>query len=213
MQFSQEMIEKFGKDYKDKDIICCEYEPGNTFYFVHSGKVKITKIIDDKEKTLDYLNPGEIFGEMSILEGMPRSATVVAVGNVRVLEFSRANFEILIQGNPQLAFTLLKIFSKRIYDQKRRFMILTLTEPDVKVADVFVMLAENKNIDLSESTEVSFETNAEEVANWCGMKVDNCREILNNYARQKKITIFDNKIVVKNINELSRLVNSRRRSE
>ena len=43
-------------------------------------------------------------------------------------------------GNPQIALTLLKMFTKRIYDQKRRFMILTLDDVQARVADVFLML-------------------------------------------------------------------------
>ena len=47
-----------------------------------------------------------------------------------------------MKGNPQIALKLLKLFSKRIYDQKRRFQILTLEDQHAKVADVFLMLSE-----------------------------------------------------------------------
>jgi CRP-like cAMP-binding protein len=94
------------------------------------------------EKTIDVLGPGDVFGEMAILEEQPRSATAIAMDSVRVLKFHRDNFDALLQGNPQLAYKLLLIFSKRIYDAKRRLMILLLEEPNVKVMDVLIMLAE-----------------------------------------------------------------------
>jgi CRP-like cAMP-binding protein len=47
-----------------------------------------------------------------------------------------------MMGNPQIALRLLKLFTKRIWDQKRRFMILTLEDPQARIADVFLMLAE-----------------------------------------------------------------------
>ena len=120
---------RFARTYHPGEIIFAEYEPGDSFYLIQAGKVKITKIVGDIEKTLDILQLPEIFGEMAILEGAPRSATAQAIDTVKVLEFNRANFEVLMMGNPQIALRLLKLFTKRIWDQKRRFMILTLDDP------------------------------------------------------------------------------------
>ena len=50
-------------------------------------------------------------------------------------------------GNPQIALKLLKLFTKRIYDQKRRFMILTLEDEQARVADVFLMLNETSTVE------------------------------------------------------------------
>ena len=135
-------IEKFGVDYAPNEIIFCEFEPGQDFYFINSGRVRIVKIINNREKTLDVLEPGDVFGEMAILEEEPRSASAIAMDAVKVLKFHRDNFDALLAGNPQLAYKLLIVFSKRIYDAKRRLMILLLGEPQLKVMDVMCMLAE-----------------------------------------------------------------------
>lgn len=212
MEFGPGFVEKFGKRFKKNEIIFCEFEPGNTFYFLLEGRVKITKISSDTEKILDVLEPGEIFGEMAILESAPRSATTVAMEDVLVLEFSKDNFETLITAKPELAIKLLKVFAKRIYDQKRRLMILTLNEPEAKVADVFLMLSEDKNINISETKEVSFEITPEQVANWCGIDKMAATQILNHFARQNRIVLTQNKIIVNNINDFYRLVTSKRKS-
>lgn len=212
IDFGPQFVEKFGKNFKKNDIIFCEYEPGNTFYFLMEGRVKITKISSDTEKILDILEPGEIFGEMAILEEAPRSATIIAMEDVKVLEFNKANFETLMTAKPELAIKLLKIFARRIYDQKRRLMILTLNEPEAKIADVFLMLAENKNINLSETTEVSFDITPEDVANWAGMDKMKCQQILHHFVKQNRITIKQNEIIVNNINDFYRLVNTKRKS-
>ena len=67
-----------------------------------------------------------------------------------------------MQGNPPLAFRLLKIFSNRIYDAKRRLLILTLPDIESKVYDVFLMLAEIQNISPKSSEHATFRTNIEE---------------------------------------------------
>ena len=103
MALDEKFFEKFGVEYKPNEIIFCEYEPGNEFYFIQSGRVKIVKLIGNREKTIDVLSDGDVFGEMAILEEEPRSASVIAVDNVKLLKFHRDNFDALLLGNPQLA--------------------------------------------------------------------------------------------------------------
>lgn len=213
MDFGPEFFDKYGVTFSNNEIIFCEYEPGNDFYFLMEGRVKITKILADKEKILDILHPGEIFGEMAIIEEAPRSATIVAMDNVKALQFNKANFEVLMASKPELAIKLLKIFANRIYDQKRRLRILTLPSYEAKVADVFVMLAENQNLNLSETKEVIFEITPNQVANWCGMDMMRCKSILAHFQKQNRIMIQPpNKLVVRNINDFYRFVNSKKRA-
>jgi len=211
MNFSGSMLKRFGKTYKDQDVIFCEYEPGDTFYFINSGKVQIVKIMGDIEKIIDILEPGEIFGEMAILEGAPRSATAIALGRVMALEFNRENFKILMQGNPQIALKLLKLFTKRIYDQKRRFMILTLEEIDAKIADVFLMLAEQEPPTSSDTDEVEIHATIEDVAHWAGLQPTECSKVIEHFQRQQRIEVKQNKIIIHNINDFERYVNSKRK--
>ncbi len=205
------MFDRFGVTFQKGDIIFCEYEPGDNFYLIQSGRVQILKILGDIEKTIDILQPGEIFGEMAILEEAPRSATAIALDEVKALEFNRENFEILMQGNPQIALKLLKLFTKRIYDQKRRFMILTLEDIEARVADVFLMLAEKSGPAEEGINRMEFSTTVDDIAHWAGMSPAKCREVMNHFVSQRRVEIYPDKIVVKNINDFARFVNSRRK--
>ncbi len=205
------MFDRFGVTFQKGDIIFCEYEPGDNFYLIQSGRVQILKILGDIEKTIDILQPGEIFGEMAILEEAPRSATAIALDEVKALEFNRENFEILMQGNPQIALKLLKLFTKRIYDQKRRFMILTLEDIEARVADVFLMLAENSGPPEEGINKMEFTTTVDDIAHWAGMSPAKCREVMNHFVSQRRIEIYSDKIIVKNINDFARFVSSRRK--
>jgi len=207
------MFERFAVTYQKGDIIFCEHEPGDTFYLIQSGRVQIVKIMDDIEKIIDILNPGEIFGEMAILEEAPRSASAIAQDQVKALEFNRENFDVLMMGNPQIALKLLKLFTKRIYDQKRRFMILTLDDIQARVADVFLMLGETQSGLDSSSDERIFNTTIDDIAHWAGMPIDKCKQVLNHFTTQRRIEIYQDKIIVRNINDFVRFVNSRRKSK
>ena len=207
---------RFARTIPAGEIIFSEYEPGDSFYLIQGGRVKITKIVGAIEKTIDILQPPEIFGEMAILEGAPRSASAVAMDQVKVLEFNRANFEVLMMGNPQIALRLLKLFTKRIWDQKRRFMILTLDDPQAKIADVFLMLAETQaavtgnNAD-QDGEKREFRVTADDVAHWAGMSTGEVQAILGHFTNQRRLEIFPDRIVVRNISDFQRFVNSKRK--
>lgn len=207
------MFNKFGVTYQPGDIIFCEYEPGNEFYLLQEGRVKVTKIVSDMEKTLDIFHPGDIFGEMAILEDQPRSATAIAVDRIKVLKFNKENFNLLIQGNPQLAVNLLKLFSNRILDAKRRLLILTLPDIESKVSDVFLMLAENQNISPKTTHPTTFNSTIEEIANWCGQKANKVKNVLVNFSNSGKVQLYEDRIIVKNLYEMFRLVRAKRKSQ
>jgi CRP-like cAMP-binding protein len=202
---------RFARTFPAGEMIFSEFEPGDTFYLIQSGRVELVKIIGDIEKTLDILQPSEMFGEMAILENSPRSATAIALDTVKVLEFNSQNFEILMLGNPQIALKLLRMFTKRIYDSKRRFMILTLDDPQAKIADVFLMLDETQ-ASIDKTTERrEFKTTMDDIAHWAGMSTNETRETLGHFVTQRRMEMYPDRIVVKNINDFSRFVNSRRK--
>ncbi|MDR1248754.1 MAG: Crp/Fnr family transcriptional regulator [Treponema sp.] len=205
------MFERFTRTFEPGEMIFSEFEPGEAFYLIQEGRVELVKVIGDVEKTLDILQPTEMFGEMAILENSPRSATAIALDKVQVLEFNRQNFEILISGNPQIALKLLKTFAVRLYDAKRKFMILTLEDPQARIADVFLMLDENQvNIDRTTDARV-FQATVEDIAHWAAMSVNEAREIITHFVAQRRMELYNDRIVVRNINDFSRYVSSRRR--
>jgi len=200
---------RFVRVFQPDEIIFSEYEPGNTFYLIQSGRVKLVKNAGEFERTLDILQPTEMFGEMAILENSPRTASAIAIDEVKVLELTEQNFEILMHGNPQIAFKLLRIFSKRIYDSKRRFMILTLPNTQLKVADVFLMLDETMaNIDKTENVR-EFIATSDDIAHWAGISAQQAKETLNHFVTQRRIEMYPDRIVVKNINDFFRFVKLR----
>jgi CRP-like cAMP-binding protein len=200
----------FTRAFKNNEIIFCEFEPGDTFYLIQSGKVKLVKNAGEFERILDILQPTEMFGEMAILEDSPRSATAIAVDDVKVLELNAQNFENLMLGNPQIALKLLRKFAKRIYDSKRRFMILTLPNAQAKIADVFLMLDETLD-DVNKKGETrEFQTTIEDIAHWAGLSINEARETLHTFVTQNRLEIYSTRMVVKNINDFTRFVSSRR---
>lgn len=207
--FSLPAFERFAKIYEPGEVIISEYEPGDSFYLIQSGRVQLIKCVNGSKKNLDILKPGEFFGEMAILDNSPRSATCMAVGSVKCLEFNKENFELLITGNPQMALLLLKLFCKRIYDQKRRFRILVVKDLQARIADVFMLLAEMNPVANETEKQRRFNVTIADISHWAGLSVEVCRDEINKFIEKRKIEVYDSYVIVNNINDLRRLYDTR----
>jgi len=207
---SSDIFSKYGKIFSKGDIIFAEYEPGDTFYLIQEGKVKVTKLVEGKEKMLDVFGPGDIFGEMAIIERKPRSATVEALTDLKVLEFNKDNFTFLLSANPSWCEKLIRSFAKRIYEAKRRVKILLLKDPELRVMDTFCMLAEcRENVSKNYFDPITFNESPESIANWAGLDIEQTRRILRDFERMNRISFGTNEITVKNINEFYRVIESK----
>ena len=198
-------FERFVKTFERDSVIISEYEPGETFYLIQSGSIQLVKCVNGVRKNLDILQPGEFFGEMAILENSPRSATCVAIDKVEVLEFNKANFEALITGKPQMALILLKLFCKRIYDQKRRLKILLVSDPQARLASVFLMFDEMQPASSSLDKSRRFNLTISDLSHWSGLPGDVVRDEVNKFVEKRRIEVYDNYIIVNNIIDMKRL--------
>ncbi|OHD73399.1 MAG: hypothetical protein A2177_13160 [Spirochaetes bacterium RBG_13_68_11] len=108
------VVEKFGKRFRDKQVIIREGDIQQKIFWVLEGEVYVTQRMGDRYKVLATLGKGEIIGEMSFFDKSVRSATVIAKGDVHVLEFSRENFADIYAASPQWTRRLLVSLSKRI---------------------------------------------------------------------------------------------------
>lgn len=200
---------RFAKNYEPGEVIISEFEPGDCFYLIQSGNVQLVKCVNGSKKNLDVLKPGEFFGEMAILDNSARSATCMAAGKVRCLEFNKENFELLITGNPQMALLLLKLFCKRIYDQRRRLKILVIKDLQAKIADVFLMLNEMNPVANEMEKQRKFNVTVSDIAHWAGLSLEVTKDEINRFVERHRIEVYDNYIIVNNINDIQRLYETR----
>lgn len=207
--FELSAFERFAKKYAPGQVVISEFEPGDTFYLIQRGSVQLMKYVNGTEKNLDILKPGEFFGEMAILDNSPRSATCMAKTSVKCLEFSKENFESIVTGNAVLALNLLKLFCKRIYDQRRRFKILAIKDLQARIADVFILLDEMNPPNNPNERSRKFYVNTGDIAHWAGLSFEITREEINRLVEKRKIEVYNDSIVVANITDMQRIVDTR----
>jgi len=114
-----------GKEYEAGAVIVQQGEAGDCMYVVQEGQVVATLEKDGQETMLGLLGPGDFFGEMCVFEKQPRSATVRAIGQARVLTVDKKGLLRQITVDPTLAFNLLEKMSARIRTLNQQVAWLT----------------------------------------------------------------------------------------
>ncbi len=104
---------------KKGQVLFREGEPGEEMYVVRAGSMVISKrVTGNVEQVLTHIGPGDFFGEMSLFDRAPRSASVQAEGEVTLLVLDRDNLDRLIETSPQAAaaffHALVRVFIERL---------------------------------------------------------------------------------------------------
>ena len=118
-QFTRKDLTRIGRTvverkYKKGETIVKEGEQAVAFFVVSKGKVEVTKGSGAKKQKLAVLGPGSVFGETALLDGGPRTATVLAIDDSECLVLSRWDFVAELRTNPHMAVAMLPIVSKRL---------------------------------------------------------------------------------------------------
>lgn len=100
--------------YQPGQFIMRQGDTGVGAFIIRSGRVEVVQEKDGQETKLATLGPGDVVGEMALLDEFPRSASVRAVEPVTALGIQRWHFKGILESHPQLALALLPILTRRI---------------------------------------------------------------------------------------------------
>ncbi|MBT3944587.1 MAG: cyclic nucleotide-binding domain-containing protein [Candidatus Marinimicrobia bacterium] len=102
-------------NFKTKEIIIEEGSPGDCAYIIEKGSVEVSKItLNGKKLVLGVLEKSEIFGEMALIDGLPRSATVTALENCVLSVCTKETFNYLADHNPESLIPIFKVLVRRL---------------------------------------------------------------------------------------------------
>ena len=129
-------------------VICKEGDPGDSFFAVVSGKIKILKELSEtEEQVLSVRGAGTFFGEMALVDNKPRSATVVAQQKTTLLALNKNDFLELVQRRPSVSLSVIRILSERLRDTDE-IMIESLKWKNIELEGAYNRLSElNKSLE------------------------------------------------------------------
>ena len=106
-------------------------ELGTEMFIIQEGEVEIIKHIGGESHLLSRLEKGDFFGEMALLEAMPRTADAVAVSDVKVVAINGSRFDEMLRKNPEVAVRIIRKYSKRLREANTLLEKLVGREVDV----------------------------------------------------------------------------------
>ena len=108
--------------YRQGEVILREGAPGSEMFFIEAGRVRVDRASGAKTVAIAELAAGDLFGEMALLTGNPRSATVAALTNVDLWALSQSDFDDLVTTYPNLALALSRLLSERLRSTDQLFL-------------------------------------------------------------------------------------------
>jgi CRP-like cAMP-binding protein len=100
--------------YATGDLIFAQGDLGTEMFIIVEGEVEIIKHINDESHVLSHLEKGDFFGEMALLENVPRTADAVAKTDVKAILINGSRFDDMLRKNPEIAVRIIRKYSKRL---------------------------------------------------------------------------------------------------
>jgi CRP-like cAMP-binding protein len=108
--------------FRQGEVIIREGDSGEEMFFMESGRVRVVRRRGSRMVLLAELGGGDLFGEMALLTGSPRSATVTALSDVNLWSMPQADFDDLVTAYPNLALALSRVLSERLRNTDERYL-------------------------------------------------------------------------------------------
>jgi CRP/FNR family cyclic AMP-dependent transcriptional regulator len=187
-----------------------EGEPGDHVLAIRSGRVKVSvQTQSGREILLAVKEPGDLVGELSAIDGRPRSATAIALDPVDALVVPAPRFAEFIEGHPRIAVRLLRALSAQIRDADRRSVDRDTGDITCRVARRLVDLAERLGEHRGSGLEITLVLSQDDLAAWVGATREATSRALGRLRTEGWLTTGRQRIVLTDLAALRRRAHER----
>ena len=173
---------------KDNVIILAE-EEGDALFIIEKGRVKVSILSEDgREVILSMLGDGAVFGELSLLDGKPRSANVIATEDTNLVMLRRQDFLQLVFKVPQIAIALLAELASRLRRTDRQIEGLALLDVTSRISETLLQLASDRGVETEVGVIIQNRPTHQELANMSGTTRETVSRVLKRLEGQGYIT-------------------------
>ncbi len=160
-------------------------DPGDAMFIIQRGRVKVVLFgASGREVILSLLRPGDFFGEMSLLDGQPRSANVVAIDKAQVLMLSRQDFVAHLNENPSTALNILAEMCLRLRRADEVIGNLALLDVYGRVARMLIDMAARDGENTDEGVMIRHRPTQQELAAMIGTSRETVSRVLSEFQRR-----------------------------
>jgi CRP/FNR family cyclic AMP-dependent transcriptional regulator len=182
-----------------------EGDPGDKLYVVTAGKIKLGRTAaDGRENLLAVLGPGEMFGELSLFDPGPRTATATAVTDTTVLGLGHGDLQPWLTGRPEVASHLLGALAQRLRRTNEAMADLVFSDVPGRVAKALLDLARRFGVQAEDGLHVTHDLTQEELAQLVGASRETVNKALADFASRGFLRLEARAVVILDIERLSR---------
>jgi len=183
--------------YRKNQVIFVEEETGEYMYVVIAGKVKASKTsATGKETILAIHQPGDFFGEMSLLDGKTSPATVSAIEDCKIAIISRADFQRLLMRNERVVSQIIQVLCSRLRSVWNQVQSLSYSNADSRIRAGVLQLARRHGINDARGILINLKITHDELAKMVGTSRETVTRTLTDLQKQGIIKMADRRIIV-----------------
>ena len=185
------------QEVRRRRVIFLPGDPGGSVFFVNGGRVKISRVTrDGKELTLAYRGPGEIFGELCLVDGGPREEMAEAMENALVAEVPREEFARLLDAHVSIGAKMTRVMCNRRRELENKVEDLVFKDVNAKLAELLLQLGDDFGVDDTRGTLVAVKITHQEMANLIGSTRETVSLTLSQFKKNKLIATEGRKIIL-----------------
>ncbi|WP_204015989.1 Crp/Fnr family transcriptional regulator [Sphaerimonospora thailandensis] len=174
-----------------------ENETGDRLYVVLEGKIKLSRAAPDgRENLLSVLGPGEMFGELSLFDPRPRTASAIALTDVRLAGLGHDDLRPWLTGRPEVALHLLRALAQRLRRTNDVLADLVFTDVPGRVAKQLLDLADRFGQKTDDGIRVHHDLTQEELAQLVGASRETVNKALADFAQRGWLRIEAKAVVI-----------------
>jgi CRP/FNR family transcriptional regulator len=191
------------RNYTKGRIIFMEGEPGEAFYYIKSGLVKISKVSSDgREHILHILNEGHVFAEVTLFNNTSYPATAEVLEEAQIGMIKNSDLQKLIIENPEISLELIKYLNHRLIEAQNKVRNLALYDTFGRTAQALVKLSEDHGKKTTAGIELDLGISRQELANIVGTTRETVIRVLAAFKKEKSIELDKSNIIIKDIDKV-----------
>lgn len=188
--------------FKDEFIYFSD-DPSDTLYFLKEGKVKIANYSEEgREVIKTILQPGEVFGEFSLLDEGRRNDFAQALDKVKVCKMSKANFQGLMEKHGDFSIRVNKLIGLRLKKLERRLESLFFKDARARVVEFLLDMAEEEGEKVGFETMIRNSLTHQDIANLTATSRQTVTSVLNDLRSRNLINFNRKQILIRDVDEL-----------
>jgi len=191
------------RTFRPGEVIFHRDDVGQVLYVIKEGKVNICLISPEgQEISLVVLGKGDCFGELAILDRLPRSADAIAIDRVECYTLQRSDFHNAIMKSPKIAIQVLEVLSRRLRKTDDKVEDLVVLDVYARVAKKLLELATEHGVQEENGTRIDMRLTQQDIASMVGASRESVNKVMGYFTDKRYISTDKHKITLHRMDEL-----------